>query len=410
MSGTGERNTEADGGGGRGGPLSGLNVVELTVHRAGPFCGALLADLGAEVVKVERPGVGDPTRVQGPGPEGRSGYFMANNRNKRSVELDLKTEAGREVARELVGKADVFVENMGYGVADRLGLGYDELRELNPDLVYASVKGYGETGPLREKKGMDLIMQAEGGIMSVTGPEGGDPVKVGQAICDLTAGMFATIGVLARLEEVRAGRGGGKLDVGLFDAIVSMMNEYLTFYSLNGEVPEPQGVSHQSMVPYQLFETEDGHVVTAVPADDRWDDFVDVVGCESVRKYGTNAERVEHEAEVVAAIQSEIGEEPTEHWLAVLEEAGFPVGPLNDVADVVGHEQAEARGLVPTFEDPDAGEVVLPGHPVHFPDHSTEIRSLPPSLGEHTEAVLRSLGHDDASIAALREAGAIPEE
>jgi formyl-CoA transferase/CoA:oxalate CoA-transferase len=402
--------SERGGEGGNRGPLAGLNVVELTVHRAGPFCGALLADLGAEVVKIERPGVGDPTRVQGVGPEGRSGYFMANNRNKQSIELDLKSEAGREVARELVGKADVFVENMGYGVADRLGLGYDDLSERNPDLVYASVKGYGETGPLKEKKGMDLILQAEGGIMSVTGPEGGDPVKVGQAIGDLTAGMFATIGVLARLQEVAAGLGGGKLDVGLFDAVVSMMNEYLTFYSMDGQVPGPQGTSHQSMVPYQLFETADGYVVTAVPADDRWDDFADVVGCESVREYGTNAERVDHEEEVVTAIEAELLEEPTDHWLEVLEAGGFPVGPLNDVADVVGHEQAEARGLVPRFDDPDAGEVVLPGHPVNFPDHSTAIRTLPPSLGEHTEAVLRSLGHDDESIARLREAGAIPEE
>lgn len=392
------------------GPLAGLNVVELTVHRAGPFCGALLADLGAEVVKIERPGVGDPTRVQGPGPENRSGYFMANNRNKQSVELDLKSDAGREVARELVAEADVFVENMGYGVADRLGLGYEDLRTENPDLVYASVKGYGETGPLREKKGMDLVLQAEGGIMSVTGPEGGDPVKVGQAIGDLTAGMFATVGVLARLQEVAAGDGGGKLDVGLFDAVVSMMNEYLTFYSMNGEVPGPQGTSHQSMVPYQLFETDDGYLVTAVPADDRWDEFVDVVGCESVREYGTNAERVENETEVVAAIQAELAAESTEHWQDALEDAGFPVGPLNDVADVVGHEQAEARGLVPRFDDPDAGEIVLPGHPVHFPDHSTAIRSLPPGLGEHTEAVLEALGYDAESIARLREDGAIPEE
>jgi formyl-CoA transferase/CoA:oxalate CoA-transferase len=406
---TGESDDRSEGRNRTGGPLAGLNVVELTVHRAGPFCGALLADLGAEVVKIERPGVGDPTRVQGVGPEGRSGYFMANNRNKRSIELDLKSEAGREVARELVGKADVFVENMGYGVADRLGLGYDELSERNPDLVYASVKGYGETGPLKEKKGMDLILQAEGGIMSVTGPEGGAPVKVGQAIGDLTAGMYATVGVLARLREVAVGRGGGKLDVGLFDAVVSLVNEYLTFYSMDGQVPGPQGTSHQSMVPYQVFETADGHVVTAVPADDRWDDFVDVVGCESVREYGTNAERVENRTEVVSAVQSELAAEPTDYWLEALEDGGFPVGPLNDVADVVGHEQAEARGLVPTFEDPDAGEIVLPGHPVNFPDHSTEIRTLPPSLGEHTEAILRALGHDDASIAELREAGAIPD-
>ena len=392
------------------GPLSDLTVVELTVHRAAPFCGALLADMGAEVIKVERPGVGDPARGQGVGPDGKSAYFMVNNRNKQSVTLDLKAEAGQEAMLELLADADVFIENFSLGVPERLGVGYEDVREVNEDIIYASIKGYGKTGPLKEKKGLDLILQAEGGIMSVTGPEGGDPVKVGQAIGDLTAGMFATVGVLARLQEVAAGQGGGKLDVGLFDAIVSVMNEYLTFHSMDGQVPGTQGTSHQSMVPYQLFETSDGYVVTAVPADDRWDDFVDVVGCESVREYGTNAERVEHEEEVVSAVQAELLDHSTDHWLSVLEDGGFPVGPLNDVAHVVEHEQAEARGLVPRFEDPEAGEVVLPGHPVNFPDHSTAIRTLPPHLGEHTETVLEALGHDAESIAELRERGAIPEE
>jgi len=234
------------------GPLADLNVVEMTVHRAGPFCGALLADLGAEVVKIERPGVGDPARTQGPGPDGKSGYFMANNRNKKSVELDLKSDSGRKAALELLAEADVFVENFGYGVAEKLGLGHDDVAAVNEDIVYASVKGYGETGPSREKKGLDMILQAEGGIMSVTGPQGGDPVKVGQAIGDLTAGMLATIGVLARLHErerVSSGSFVGKFDVGLFDAIVSVMNEYITFHSMTGEVPGPQGGSTSLSVP-----------------------------------------------------------------------------------------------------------------------------------------------------------------
>ena len=274
------------------GPLAGLDVVEMTVHRAGPFCGALLADLGAEVVKIERPGAGDPARVQGPGPENRSGYFMANNRNKKSVTIDLKTDAGTEAARSLLEEADVFVENFAYGVPEKLGIGYEAIRERNPGIIYGSVKGYGETGPAREKKGLDMILQAEGGIMSVTGPESGSPVKVGQAIGDLTAGMQAAIGVLAKLQErgridgvggepIDTAEGGadtgafvGKFDVGLFDAIVSLMNEYLTFYSMNGEVPSPQGVTHQSMVPYQLFETADGHVAPASQATSAGDPSV----------------------------------------------------------------------------------------------------------------------------------------
>lgn len=388
------------------GPLSDLTVVELTVHRAGPFCGALLADLGAKVIKIERPGVGDPARVQGPGPENKSGYFMANNRNKKSVEINLKSESGREAAHELIDDADVFIENFAYDVAEKLGVGYEDLKERNPDLVYASIKGYGETGPNKRKKGLDLILQAEGGIMSVTGPEDGPPVKVGQAIGDLSAGLFAAVGLLARLHERDTNRGGGKLDVGLFDAIVSVMNEYLTLHSINGRVPGPQGTTHQTIVPYQLFETKDGHVVTGVPSDDRWADFVDVVGCESVRRYDSNAERVNHQAEVVGAIQSQMNKKPTEYWLDALENKGFPVGPLNDVQEVIKHNQTKARNLTPEIEDPAAGRIILPGHPVHYPDHSTEIQSPAPSLGEHTEEVFSNVATEQTTLDRWRETGA----
>ncbi|WP_227356450.1 CaiB/BaiF CoA transferase family protein [Haladaptatus salinisoli] len=395
----------------RQGPLSDLTVVEMTAHRAGPFCGALLADLGAEVVKIERPGVGDPARDQGPGPAGKSGYFAANNRNKRSVTLDLKADAGREAALELLAGADVFVENFGYGVTEKLGVGYEDVREVNEDVIYASIKGYGETGPAKEKKGLDLILQAEGGIMSVTGPEGGQPVKVGQAIGDLGAGMFATMAVLARLHE-RERRDGtdeefvGKFDVGLFDTVVSLMNEYLTFHSMTGEVPGPQGTSHQSLVPYQLFETADGHVVTGVPSDDRWDDFVDVVGREELREYRTNDERVENAETVVSAIQAEFSKRPTDHWLSALTERGFPCGPLNDVADVVDHDQARARGLVRVHDDPDGGEIALPGHPVNFPDFDAEIRRPAPRLGEHTDEVFAEIADEQTTLDEWRAGGA----
>ncbi len=405
-------------------PLDDVSVVELSVHRAGPFCGALLADLGADVVKVERPGVGDPARNQGPGPADKSGYFMANNRNKRSVELDLKSDAGTEAMLDLLSAADVFVENFGYGVAERLGVGYDAVREVNDDIVYASVKGYGETGPRKEKKGLDLILQAEGGIMSLTGPEGGDPVKVGQAIGDLTAGMYATVGVLARLHqrEVRATDADavdpsgqtppdddgfvGKFDVGLYDAIVSLMNEYVTFHSMTGEVPGPQGRSHQSIVPYQLFETADGYVATGVPSDERWDDFVDLVGREELREYETNDERMANKAEVVSTVQEVFETEPTEHWLEQLTEYGFPNGPLNDLGDVVDDPQTAARNLVVETEDPDAGTVSLPGHPLHFPDFDPAVDSPAPRLGEHTDAVFSEVADDQTTLDEWREDGA----
>jgi len=421
------------------GPLAGLSVVEMTVHRAGPFCGALLADLGADVVKIERPGAGDPARTQGPGPEGRSGYFMANNRNKKSVTLDLKTDAGTDAALSLLEKADVFVENFAHGVPEKLGVGYNEVRERNPGIVYASVKGYGETGPARDKKGLDLILQAEGGIMSVTGPEDGSPVKVGQAIGDLTAGMQAAIGVLARLHErgrfdhfgtESEGDGGdagertrefvGKFDVGLFGAIVSLMNEYLTFYSMTGDVPGPQGVTHQSIVPYQLFDTADGQVVVGVPSDDRWEAFCELVGREDLREYGTNAKRMANFDTVTGAIAEEFATEPTDHWLEQLTEYGFPNGPLNDVADVVGHEQTAARNLTwDTHATETAGtdgggegestSLLLPGHPIHFPDYEPELRRGAPELGEHTAEVLGTVA-EQTTLDEWRSGGAFGDD
>jgi crotonobetainyl-CoA:carnitine CoA-transferase CaiB-like acyl-CoA transferase len=383
--------------------LEGLNVVEMTGHRAGPFCGAMLADMGADVVKIERPGAGDPARSQGVGPENRSGYFMANNRNKRSVTLDLKSEAGTEAALSLLETADVFVENFGYGVTEKLGIGYDDVAERNPEIVYASIKGYGETGPLKEKRGLDLILQAEGGIMSVTGPEGGEPVKVGQAIGDLSAGMFAAIGVLSRLYErdrTPTEEFCGKFDIGLFDAIATLLNEYLTEYSMTGAVPGPQGRTHQTLVPYQVFDTADGAVVTGVPSDDGWPRFVEMLGRDELAEYGTNAERRENRDTVVGIIEEEFAAESTAYWLETLTEYGFPNGPINDVEDVATHEQTAARKLVVDHEDPEWGACQLPGHPIRYPDYDDRsvVRSPAPELGEHTEAVFAEVADDQTTL------------
>jgi len=383
------------------GPLSDLTVVELTVHRAAPFCGALLADMGADVIKVERPGVGDPARSQGVGPDGKSAYFMVNNRNKQSVTLDLKSDAGQEAMLELLGDADVFIENFSLGVPERLGVGYDDVKAVNEDIIYASIKGYGKTGPLKEKKGLDLILQAEGGIMSITGPEGGDPVKVGQALGDLNTGLLTTIGILARLYEREQTGEGGEFDVGLYDAVVSFLNEYITNYSMTGDVPGPQGTSHQTSVPYQLFETADSHIVTGVGSDERWDDFVEAIGREELADYPTNADRVEHRETVISIIQEEFRKEPTEY--------GFPNGPMNNVEDVVENEQSEARGLVEEHDDPDWGECLMPGHPIHFPDHDTSIRSPAPRLGDDVDDVFGAIV-DEEQIEAWREDGAFGDD
>ena len=391
------------------GPLSDLTVVELTVHRAAPFCGALLADMGADVIKVERPGVGDPARSQGVGPDGKSAYFMVNNRNKKSVTLDLKSDAGQEAMHELLADADVFIENFSLGVPERLGVGYDDVKAINDDIIYASIKGYGKTGPLKEKKGLDLILQAEGGIMSLTGPEGGDPVKVGQALGDLNTGLLTTIGILARLYERERTGEGGEFDVGLYDAVVSFLNEYITNYSMTGEVPGPQGTSHQTSVPYQLFETADSHIVTGVGSDERWDDFVEAIGREELAEYPTNADRVEHKEKVVSIIQEEFRTETTDYWLDRLTEYGFPNGPMNNVEDVVQSEQSEARGLVEEHDDPDWGECLMPGHPIHFPDHDTSIRSPAPTLGDDVDDVFGAIA-DEERVEAWREGGAFGDD
>jgi crotonobetainyl-CoA:carnitine CoA-transferase CaiB-like acyl-CoA transferase len=391
------------------GPLSDLTVVELTVHRAAPFCGALLADMGADVIKVERPGVGDPARSQGVGPDGKSAYFMVNNRNKKSVTLDLKSEAGQEAMLELLADADVFIENFSLGVTERLGVGYEDVRAVNDDIIYASIKGYGKTGPLKEKKGLDLILQAEGGIMSVTGPEGGDPVKVGQALGDLNTGLLTTIGIPARLYERERTGEGGEFDVGLYDAVVSFLNEYITNYSMTGDVPGPQGTSHQTSVPYQLFETKDSHIVTGVGSDERWDDFVEAIGREELADYPTNADRVEHKETVVSIIQEEFRAETTDYWLDRLTEYGFPNGPMNNVDDVVENEQSEARGLVEEHDDPDWGECLMPGHPIHFPDHDTSIRSPAPRLGDDVDEVFGAVA-DEEQVEAWREGGAFGDD
>ncbi|MES3517240.1 MAG: CoA transferase [Natronomonas sp.] len=394
--------------------LDGLNVVEMTGHRAGPFCGAMLADMGADVVKIERPSVGDPARSQGVGPEGRSGYFMSNNRNKRSVTLDLKSDSGTEAALSLLETADVFIENFGYGVTDKLGIGYDDVAERNPEIVYASIKGYGETGPFKQKRGLDMILQAEGGIMSVTGPEGGQPVKVGQAIGDLSAGLFATIGILGRLyERDRTDPEAfcGKFDISLFDSIVTLLNEYLTEHSMTGSVPGPQGRTHQTLVPYQVFDTADGAVVTGVPSDDRWDVFVDMLDRDELLEYETNAERRENRETVVGIIQEEFEAESTEYWLDRLTEYGFPNGPINDVGDVVEHEQTQARNLTVEHDDPDWGTCRLPGHPIRYPDYDGEsvVQSPAPKLGEHTQEVFGEVT-DQTTLSEWTEDGAFGGE
>lgn len=391
------------------GPLDGITVIDFSRFRAGPWCSNILGELGAEVIKVERPGVGDAERHSFPKQGGMGVSFIPRNRNKKSVTIDMKNDEGRQLVEDLIAEADVLVENFSLGVLDRLGLGYDYLsEEVNPGLIYASVKGYGEKGPHKDRKGVDLVMQAEGGLMSVTGTRDGEVVKVGQAIGDIGAGLFTTIGVLAALNHRLQTGEGQKVETSLFGTIVSFMEEYLTMYGINGENPSPGGTRHQTGVPYELFETADGQMVIHVPSR-RWEEFAtEILEAPDLAEHDTQQKRQENYDEIMAVLRPKLKERSTAEWREILDELGCPNGPLNEVSDVVEHPQATDREYVFEYDDPNIGEVMMHGHPFHLSKTPKSIRSGPPLLGEHTGEVLREkLGLSDEDLETLYENDAI---
>jgi crotonobetainyl-CoA:carnitine CoA-transferase CaiB-like acyl-CoA transferase len=403
-------------------PLADLTVVDFSRFRAGPWCTQLLGELGAEVIKIERPGVGDPARHSHPEQGGMGVNFIARNRNKKSVAVNLDHEEGRALVADLLADADVLVENYRRGVLESFDLGYDSLQELNPDLIYASITGYGEAGPDADRRGVDLVMQAEGGIMSVTGPEGGPPVKLGQALGDIGSGLYALIGVLTALYERERDTedaasadanaddpGGQKVRTNLFGTVVSFMEEYVTRYGITGEDPTPYGTRHQSGVPYELFETADGQMVLGVVGSGAWERFVTEVldDAEGLLEYDSQRLRQEHYAEIMDVVRPKLRERTTAEWREIFDDLGFPNGPLNRVSDVVDHRQARDRGYVFEYEDEDLGDLLLHGHPLHFSGAERSIRRGPPGLGEHTDEILDRLGHSPAEIDRLREEGAV---
>lgn len=391
-------------------PLDHITVIDLSRFRAGPWCTQILSELGAEIIKVERPNMGDPARGSYPEKEGMGVSFIARNRNKKSITVDLKSEEGRQVVEDLISDADILVENYSLGVMEKFGLGYEYLSaNVNSELIYATVKGYGEEGPDKDRRGVDLVMQAEGGIMSVTGPEDGEPMKVGQAIGDIGGGLYSLIGILTSLYHRERTGEGQKVETNLFGTIISFMEEYLTMYGITGENPTPFGTRHQTGVPYELFETKDGQMVLSVLGDNSWEAFVtEVLEEERLLKYDSQQLRQENYKEIMEVIRPVIQRKTTVEWREIFDELGFPNGPLNKVSDVVDHPQARARDYVFEYDDPHIGEITLHGHPLHFSKSETSIRSGPPQLGEHTDEVLSStLGLSDSEIRELHEKGAV---
>ena len=404
---------------GLGGALNGIRVIELARILAGPWAGQTLADLGAEVIKVERPGIGDDTREWGPpyardesGAErpGMSAYFLGTNRGKRSITLDFAKPEGAEIARRLIDTADVVTENFKVGGLAPYGLDYPTLAARNPKLIYCSITGFGQDGPYAPRAGYDFIIQGMGGLMSISGMPGGEPMKSGIAVSDLFTGFYASIGVLAALHEARATGRGKHIDLALFDAQVATLSNQALSYLVSGKTPAPMGNTHPSIVPYQVFATADGHMIVAAGNDGQFARLCDVAGVPDMAKdpcYATNPARVVHRAELVPQLAAIIAAKPSRFWLEGLERAGVPAGPINTVAQTFADPQAAARGLHQTLPLADGGTVPSVATPLRVAGKHPEPAQAPPRLGQHTDRILGELGIDAAGIARLRAQGIV---
>jgi formyl-CoA transferase/CoA:oxalate CoA-transferase len=393
------------------GPLAGLRVLDLSRILSGPFATMVFADLGADVIKLENPTVGDDTREWAPPYQGdQSAYFLAINRNKRGIAVDLKSEGGRAIAQRLAEQADVLVENFRPGTAARLGLGYTELAARNPRLIYASISGFGQTGPYSSEPGYDAIAQALGGLMSVTGETDGEPVRVGNSAADLGAAMWAAIGILTAL-HARATTGRGDwIDVSLLDGQIAWLTYLAGGYFATGEVPRRYGSAHPSIVPYQALRTADGYLMVAVGNDMLWQRFAPLLGLPELAedpRFATNPDRVAHRAELIPLVETALAARGSADWAEELSRVGIPAGAINTIDKALVHPQVQARDMVLTAEHPTAGTLRMTGSPIKLSEHTTTVRRPPPLLGQHTDEVLGELGYSAQAIAALRAEGVI---
>ena len=402
------------------GSLSGITVVDLTRVLAGPYCTQMLGDLGADVIKIERPGSGDDTRRFAPpylrGPDGErtseSAYFMSANRNKRSVVIDLTKPEGQKLVHRLIAKADVVVENFKTGNLARYGLAYDDLKGEHPRLVYCSVTGFGQSGPYSKRPGYDFLIQGMGGIMSLTGEPDGEPQKVGVPIADIMAGMFAAVAINAALRHVAVTGQGQYIDVGMLDTQVAWLVNQGMNYLYSGEVAR-LGNAHPNIVPYQVFETADGHIVLAIGNDSQFRTFCDFAGVPNLADdpaFATNDARVDNREKTVARLRPILAAKPSAYWLEELEKLRIGCGPINTLAQVFADPHVMARGMVRSIPHPLAGSdgARIIASPLRLSETPVAYRRHPPLLGEHTEPVLRELLEvGDEELAALRAAKVI---
>lgn len=390
--------------------LSGIRVIDLTRVLAGPFATMILGDLGADIIKVERPGEGDDSRSYGPYQNGESAYFTSINRNKRSLTLDLKQPEGREILLKLIEQADVLVENYRPGTMERLGLGYQRLQAVNPRLIYAAISGFGQSGPYSDRAAYDAVVQAMGGIMSITGSPDGGPTRVGPSIGDLSAGLFGTIGILAALHSRQLTGRGQLVDVAMLDCQVALLENAIARYLVTGEVPRPAGNRHSSIVPFETFQTGDGEIMVAAGNDALWRKLCVAIGRPELAddpRFLTNPLRQQHYHELRPLLAAALATRSTAQWLQELEQAGVPNGPINSVDRVIVDPQVLAREMIVQVEHPVAGQVTMAGIPVKLSATPGTIRCPAPLLGQSSLEILQELGYSPEQVAELRQKGVI---
>lgn len=393
-------------------PLAGIHVVDLTEALAGPVCSMLLGDLGADVVKVERPGRGDQARGYGPPfVEGESAYFMSLNRNKRSLTLNLVTESGQEIMQRLLLRADVFLLNMPQQASwEKYGFAYEAVAAKNPGIIYAAISGYGHTGPRAGDPGYDVIAQAESGTMSLTGEPDGSPMRFPTPMADMTTGLYATIGILAALQARQRSGQGQLLDLSLLESQVSWLTNLVPAYYLTGRPPERIGNAHPMLVPYRLYQARDKAINVGVGTDSLWQRFCQAIDRPDLAedpRFDTNGDRVRNRKDLEPILEAHFAQQDADHWLEKLRSVRVPCGQVNGLSDILSDKQFLARGGMVELSHPLVGHFQTLANPIHFSATPVTYRQHPPLLGEHTDEILTELGYTPGDITSLQEAGAV---
>ncbi len=390
--------------------LENVKVLDLTRVLAGPYTGMILADFGADVIKIESPGKGDDSRAFGPFVGKESTYFMSLNRGKRSITMNLKSPEAQEVFKTMVKEADVVLENYRPGTMEKFGLGYDELKKINPKIIYSACSGFGHSGPYMKDPAYDVIVQGMGGIMSITGQPGGEPTRVGASIGDITAGLFSAIGVMMALYNREITGVGQKVDVGMLDCQVAILENAIARYTNLGIIPGPIGNRHPSITPFEAFKAKDGYVIIAVGNDTLWAKFCDLIHRPELKedeRFTSNPKRTENQPALKAILDEVFPSRTVAEWIHDIKAAGIPVGPINTVDKVLADPQVIARNMIVETQHPTAGAVKMAGVPIKMSETPGAVEKPAPILGQHTEEILKEFGYTDADIAKLREDKAI---